>query len=248
MKRQRKVASERQITYANAMATALGFEQRFNDGDTAYDVSKFLREHEHEYKDNVNKQLASPRQIDYANTISDILHLGVEFDSSSLSSIVNDFISKNKELYDETWRRKTFVNGNSYEYEDFDGKLRERFPLECREFMYENLYGVHGVYAFVDNKGSIVYIGKSVNLAQRIPSSYRERSTSSDIRSIFYYADNNIANVNVLEIVMISKYKPKLNSDCNTLDNFTLFDCDIDISNFEALKHFNAEKGGGSNE
>lgn len=46
----RKLASPKQIKFARVIAEALDINMSFNEGDSYYDVSEFIREYEDEYK------------------------------------------------------------------------------------------------------------------------------------------------------------------------------------------------------
>ena len=106
-------------------------------------------------------------------------------------------------------------------------------------FMLDVLYKKSGLYAFLNELDEVVYIGKSINLLDRIPSSYRERCRYSNISKIMYYVDDNIANVNILELLLISEYEPVLNTDCKTEHKSTLFSSGIDIkTDFVELEEF----------
>ena len=101
------------------------------------------------------------------------------------------------------------------------------FFLECE------LQKVPGLYAFVDIDGTILYICKSKNLAQRIPQSYGERWGDFDTDGAFvdeirYYPARE-SDIGILEMYLISKYKPEYNRDGKTEETTTIFKSDLDI-------------------
>lgn len=64
----------------------------------------------------------------------------------------------------------------------------------------------------------IIYIGKTKrNLKERIKEHEKDLPSGCNI---FYYRCNE-AEMNVLEVALINKYKPEFNKDCKTKDTFT---------------------------
>lgn len=226
MGRNRKLATQKQIHYAENIARTLGINVSFEEDESYYDVNKFIRLHESQFK-NSSIQYATQRQIDYANAMSEVLGLGKTFDSNSIRDDVSDFITENKTKYNIACD-KNMICGQTEKYElKYNNLINE----EAFDFLIEKLYGKHGLYAFVDSKNEICYIGKSKNLASRIPTSYKERASSANISRIMYYTDENMANVNIMEILLISEYSPVLNTESNTEDVPTKFHSGIDILN-----------------
>lgn len=233
-RKSRKLATEKQILYANAIAKSLEIDLCFKNDDPYYTVSKFIKENEEYYKENI--KMATPRQIDYANAISDELKIEKKFDETALAKDVAKFISDHGEEFALNCAKKKYLE-EKVGYINKNGEFIS-FPFECCEFMSENLYGKHGVYAFLDGSENVVYIGKSINLADRITGSYHERQDGR-IEKIMYYTDESMANAHVLELILINKYKPIFNTDCKSDDDFTLFPCDISIEkDFKVLPYF----------
>lgn len=220
----RKLATTKQLSFANCIATALNLGISFKENDSFFDVSNFIREHEGEYK-KCNWKKASIRQIDYANAISCACYGSKKFDENSLYGDVSDFISQNKDAYAHILWRKSIVEKGSEEVVE----CSKDFTTETMLFLCDNLYKVPGVYAFIGEDNTILYIGKSVDLSQRITSSYRERKNSAKIERVMFYAVNNISDVNVLEILLIAENNPVLNEDCKTTDTPEMFCSGIDI-------------------
>lgn len=234
----RKLVSPRQLKFARAIANALNIEVAFSENDSYYDVSEFIREHEDEYK-KCNWKKSSIRQIDYANAISRACYGYKRFDESSRYGDVSDFISKNKDAYARILWRESIIEKNNEDVVE----CSKDFPTESMLFLCDNLYKVPGVYAFIGENNTILYIGKSVDLSQRITSSYRERKNSAKIERVMFYAVNNIADTNILEILLITENNPVLNEDCKTEDSPELFHSGIDIlRDFSEISLNNSER------
>ena len=234
----RKLVSPRQLKFARAIANALNIEVAFSENDSYYDVREFIREHEDEYK-KCNWKKSSIRQIDYANAISRACYGYKRFVESSRYGDVSDFISKNKDAYARILWRESIIEKNNEDVVE----CSKDFPTESMLFLCDNLYKVPGVYAFIGENNTILYIGKSVDLSQRITSSYRERKNSAKIERVMYYAVNNIADTNILEILLIAENNPVLNEDCKTEDSPELFHSGIDIlRDFSEISLNNSER------
>lgn len=113
-------------------------------------------------------------------------------------------------------------------------KEYSNLPIEVISWLSDNLNDKQGLYAFLCN-GKVVYIGKSTNLGNRIASSYQERCWKCEIDEIRYYLMNNEADMNISELVLINKYKPLLNTDCNCHDTSTLYKTDIEVIDFSIV-------------
>lgn len=204
----RRTATERQVKYANGISEKLELGVWFTVNDSYYEVSKFIRKHEDEYKNISRKATASIRQVDYANGISEVCGLSKRFSISDPYVEVCEFIQKNKEQYDKLAWKKSIQNC------DKEGS----FSKETMEFICDNLYKKHGLYCFLGEEDEIIYIGKSVDLSQRITTSFRERKSKAEIKKIMYMIEDNMADVNILEILLIAENKPLLNTESNTDD------------------------------
>lgn len=228
----RKLATKRQISYANAISNTLGLKLSFAKDDSYYVVNRFITENEEKYKNKSSEKLASIRQIDYANAISNYCNIGVSFDENSTYVEVANFISQNKDEYMRMRWRESIC-----EHENVENSID--VPTESMLFICDNLFKKHGLYAFVGNDDVILYIGKSVDLSSRIPTSYRERKDYAKVNKIMYYIDSNMADVNILEILLIAEYNPVLNTESKTEDIPTKFHSGIDISSdFKEIPHF----------
>ena len=220
MKHNRRMSSPKQITYANNIARELGIDVVFDNTYSFYQVSKFISENVERFKEITGT--ATERQIDFANHIADVLQINAFFDDNANKYDVKEFIDNNIADYYKLQSDQTAIKYR----EGTNDVLNDE---NARHFLYDNLFKKHGVYAFVDKNGRIVYIGKSVNLCERIPSSYDERKHFADITRIFYYTDENMGNVNVLEVLLICENAPILNGESNSGEIPTMFHSGLEI-------------------
>lgn len=177
----RKLATDRQLSYAKAIAKALDEEYTFDKNSSYYDVNKYISENEEEFKSIGNNRPASIRQIDYANAISNLCRIGKNFDCNSTHEEVDEFITKNRDEY--------------------------RLHL----------------------------------LKESITNSKRERMDSARIDKVMYYVIDNMADVNIMEILLIAENNPVLNSESKTEEIPERFKSGIDIlSDFSGIPNFNS--------
>jgi hypothetical protein len=98
----------------------------------------------------------------------------------------------------------------------------KRYTNECFTAEYIELLdeasGKCGLYKLYDTKQKLVYVGKSYDLASRIPSSSKTRN--SRYVSVCYTKSQSDANL--LEVYFISKEKPSENADAHTIDALTI--------------------------
>lgn len=169
---------------------------------------------------------ATEKQITYACAIAD--KLGLERPMNDFDEC-RTFISE----YREEYLRKLWIdevhNGDDISYDVYGyNKFIDSFGEKAAEWTLKNLSCKAGVYCFISN-GTVVYIGKSMNLAQRIPTSYRERVGQAKINKIMYYITPSKADAGILEMILIAENKPILNVDGNVTDYPILFRSNIDI-------------------
>lgn len=120
---------------------------------------------------------------------------------------------------------KDILKGLSYCIKDNgyfvpEHKLESLFVGSRKEFQEDmkSLWNVPGVYFLYNKNKKLVYVGKSVNLKDRIVGSILERKA-------FYYEyaiTNTKSDVAVYEAYYISKLKPNLNVDGKYSDNLTI--------------------------
>lgn len=175
-----------------------------------------------EKKNRLVGKLPSRKQKDYAYAIADALKIkrpkGDAYDFYK-------FIANNKE------KSKSKFKAQSHDL-DVETAFMYIPAMKQEEFRskFECLSGKHGIYAFLGENDELYYIGKSNNLFSRIPTSYNERRKSAPIKTIAYYEVDNMADVNILEIVLISENKPMLNGESNSEEYPTMFHSNIDIA------------------
>ena len=71
-----------------------------------------------------------------------------------------------------------------------------------------------GIYIFETIKGEALYIGRSVNLAARISSSFEQRFGKYNEQVFLRCVLRNHSDAALLEVYFIATLKPLLNSDC----------------------------------
>ena len=117
-------------------------------------------------------------------------------------------------------------------YERYINDIGERTSL----WITQNLKHKPGVYVFLGYRNKILYIGKSLDLASRIPSSYTERAKKVKVKKIMYYITPTKADASVLEMLLIAENDPLLNKDGKTTDKPTLFKSGLTIlKDFEEI-------------
>lgn len=231
-----KTATENQVNYANLIASSIGSDLRFSVEDSSCKVSKFIKDNMSDYRKMENRKCATEKQVEYANTISKTCDLGVMFDKNSPSKDVSDFITKHKDEFEYAERRGYICDNNTQQ-------SQTDIPKDSMLFICDNLFKKSGLYAFLGENNSVLYIGKSTDLSSRIPTSYEERRKYAKIKRIMYYVDENMANVNTLELLLISEYSPILNKDCRTEYKSTMFQSGIDVlKDFKEVPHFGKKK------
>ena len=80
------------------------------------------------------------------------------------------------------------------------------------------LLGKSGLYYLYDKDKELIYIGKSVNLGVRM----LESAKFDDVKYCKFSIVNNKSDMSILEVYLISKYKPKYNKDLKYDDTATI--------------------------
>lgn len=134
---------------------------------------------------------------------------------TSEETIKNIFciLKKEKEI-DRLKLSKDFGYVRGYDFKEFfkycfDGIVTKEFEEVINILEYEC-----GLYFLYDENKKLIYIGKSKNLASRIPTSIKDRKAFYMKFKLCY----NLSDMHILELYYISKLKPKLNSDCSETD------------------------------
>lgn len=167
---------------------------------------------------------ATEKQKKYAYAIADALKMQRpcgNFDD------FNTFISENKDEYQRYFRKQRMTDCEKYQHLP-DKWICIDFGEQIADFVNDNLHKKIGIYAFAV-KTEIVYIGKSYNLADRIPTSYWERRKQAAIDRILYFIVGNRTDTDLLEILLISENRPVLNVDCKNEERSTLFSSGLNI-------------------
>jgi len=180
---------------------------------------------------------ATEKQIAFAKAIAK--ELNIELPDNDFQKM-RDFISKNRNDYNKsiTLKRINCLSKKDgiYGWSPTEISFIECFGVEFAEYVCNTLYNVSGIYAFVFNQ-KIIYIGKSINLGDRIVTSFGERIKEHPIDDIYYYEISNKADVNIMEVILIEENKPILNRDCKTTDYPAIFKSELDIfEDFKILK------------
>lgn len=162
--------------------------------------------------------VTTEKMIDYATAIAKELNLKMpDFSNYNETSI---FIDK----YCQKYNKKMSDKRISEMLVDLD------FERLSTEFLhiFNMLEHKKGVYVFWNNN-EIVYIGKSLNLQERICTSLKERLSSTEITHFFPIVTDNEADMHILEVVLITEYKPLLNIDCNCKDKSNRFSSGLNL-------------------
>ena len=177
----------------------------------------------------------SESQINYAYAIADVLELDKPIGDSY---VFWKFINTNKPKYVAFFEKQKKEN-------TIERFLRYRpveIPLKNFKKQIEKLYKQSGVYAFLGKDNELLYIGKSIDLSNRIPSSLNERRRVAFVNAVLYYPVETEADTNILEIMLIAENKPILNGESNSKDYPIMYHSNINIiKDFERLD-FDFEK------
>lgn len=131
------------------------------------------------------------------------------FNSEETIKSIMDILRKKDEV-EKLKLSKDLGYVRSYNFEEFfkycfDGVATKQFEDVINFLEYKC-----GLYFLYNENKELIYIGKSKNLASRIPTSIRDRKA-------FYMKFKlcfNLSDMHILELYYISKLKPVLNSDC----------------------------------
>lgn len=175
----------------------------------------------------INFKEPTDKQVTYATAIAK--SLGIKLPTVYSMSSYSDFIKDHKDEYRRSSLKKRIYKEESYSFLP-ERKFGDDMGEYVSEWLVQNLFDCKGIYAFLDGD-EILYIGKSKNLADRIPSSYKERSGCGRINRIMYYITKTDSDTNILEIVLISENNPVLNKESNSHDESTLFKSNLSVLN-----------------
>ena len=137
-----------------------------------------------------------------------------------------------KETKQEYWK---FINN----YIDVYKVVYYTQLLNKEEIKYSDIYkktthlvNKTGVY-FLWHEEKLLYIGKSINLSERIVTSLRERNKQIKVTHFSYFETPTQADAHILEPYLIIKHKPILNSEFLTIDYSKMFNIVFDINSLE---------------
>ena len=181
---------------------------------------------------------ATKAMIDYARAIAS--KLGFDEPDFSNFSETSAFISENSMRYKAIVSNERVVSNLQGLYGDLGGRF-----TECFQTVLKDISNQKGVYVFWDEE-KIVYIGKSVNLQERVYSSLKERCRDSKITHLSLIFTEREADMHILEIVLITEHKPLLNMDCTCNDRSKYFVSNLDLYSIDRLQIF--EQGEADNE
>lgn len=168
-----------------------------------------------------NKNLApTDKMINFAKIIAEMLNINLP-DLTSYQSTYQ-FIKDNSPGYWETVTpyteliTKQNIEKIKNDYSTINIKFNEKFLEDIKKV--NNTNGVYILWSGIN----LVYIGKSLNLRTRIISSIYERNTEDmPITSVSFIVTEATADMHILEPLLISEFKPILNTEfkCNDYSN-----------------------------
>lgn len=179
----------------------------------------------------------SERQISYAEKLRD-KYITNHFERVTH---INDVLLQNKHIKMSEAEEIVFECYNANTIISFFLDITWKFTKEFSQHL-KTLNNKKGLYFFYNECGKCVYIGKSSNLKSRIITSLQERKGFSTIKYISTFVCQSMADVNVLEIILISENKPPLNRDCKCRDKLTMFESELNINTFPKIKIFESEE------
>jgi hypothetical protein len=168
------------------------------------------------------------KMINFARIISEILKI----DLPDLTSyqVTHQFINDNA---DEYWEVVTVVNDDmliNTQLEDIKHKYKLELDIDNFIAKLNKINKVRGVYLLWSGN-NLVYIGKSKNLRNRIISSIYERTSDKlPITAVTPIQTITEADMHILEPLLISEYKPILNSEFSCSDYSNHFKSNMELS------------------
>ena len=103
-----------------------------------------------------------------------------------------------------------------------DSEKKVSFPPHLDPSEYERLPTLPGIYSFWDDKGALLYIGKSINIKKRVASHFRiniakakERELKGAIHKITFEVLGNDLCAKLVECDQIKKQRPRFNRSMN---------------------------------
>jgi hypothetical protein len=122
---------------------------------------------------------------------------------------VNNYYKKAYKHFFETHSRSFYDPEKLDKFGDYSKQMQNALI---------KLQNVPGIYFLYNSRKTLVYVGKSIDLASRIPSSINERNAH-----YFSYAlTKSASDVGIYEMYYISMFKPKLNVEGKYPDELTV--------------------------
>ena len=170
------------------------------------------------------------KMINFAKIISEMLK--IQLPDLTNYKDTHEFINNNSKAY---WEMVN-VGEENLELLKFkidkikDNYLKINYKLSSNFISnLDEVKNLQGIYILWSGK-NLVYIGKSINLKSRIISSIYERnSLQLPITSVSYINTLSTADMHILEPLLITEYKPILNTEFACQDFSNHFKSNIDI-------------------
>ena len=176
---------------------------------------------------------ATKKMIEYAKGIAATLNLQEPNYDDWIDT--HNFIDSNVKEYKEILH----IKSNNLIADEALKSLTSTYRSFSKIFIdfVNSLDNVKGVYLFFcGNK--VVYVGKSLNLKMRMLSSLEERVKQVSIDYISAIECLTEADCHILEVVLITEFKPELNVDCSCSDYSTHFKSGLTVDDFMKIKIF----------
>lgn len=168
---------------------------------------------------------ATDKQIIYCEAICK--ELGIEEPNYESKQETFYFLRNYVPIYKKKMNQEELDNGMKF--------VRNKLSNEAISFLKENDDKI-GIYLFW-HKDYILYVGKTTKKnTHRVLSSYKERKGKISIDFLSFIEIDNIADLNILEIILISELKPLYNKDCVCDDNPAIYRSEIDIDDLVKIE------------
>lgn len=157
------------------------------------------------------------KMVQYAVAIADALNLDLPdlYDFGSVSRFIGEYAN----YYKQYMKYQGIVSDLSTLQQSVSKRFSDAF-IDRIGRCYQNVSGLY--FFFADEK--LLYVGKSINLSERIITSFRERYTfRKDINMVGVIEMPNLADLQIAEPYFISKLKPLMNKEFNVKDHPVMF-------------------------
>lgn len=164
------------------------------------------------------------RKFDETFTYKLYLMLEDDADIKEIEEFIRIFLRHLKEIEGYLFRKETANNLDSDFVEEFFIYELEPVKTLGKEFSdefiedFEKYARTHGVYFIYNDEEELIYIGKSMNLFERLVGSLADKKGSKYRFTI----PNTKSDTHLYELYYISKMKPPLNKDTVEDDELTI--------------------------